>query len=33
VTGDVTVGTVVGNFTVPFSSSGNFTAFGGASRQ
>src|SRR3954465_15135083 len=33
VTGDVTVGTVVGNFTVPFSSTGNFTAFGGASRQ
>ena len=32
VTGDVTVGTVVGNFTVPFSSTGNFTAFGGASR-
>jgi LEA14-like dessication related protein len=32
VTGDVTVGTVVGNFTVPFSSSGNFTAFGGATR-
>jgi LEA14-like dessication related protein len=33
VNGDVTVGTVVGNFTVPFSSTGNFTAFGGASRQ
>ena len=33
VQGDVTVGTVVGNFTVPFSSTGNFTAFGGASRQ
>ena len=32
VSGDVTVGTVVGNFTVPFSSTGNFTAFGGASR-
>ena len=33
VNGDVTVGTVVGNFTVPFSSTGNFTAFGGATRQ
>jgi LEA14-like dessication related protein len=33
VTGDVTVGTVVGNFTVPYSSTGNFTAFGGATRQ
>ena len=33
VAGDVTVGTVVGNFTVQFSSTGNFTAFGGASRQ
>ena len=33
VQGDVTVGTVVGNFTVPFSSTGNFTAFSGASRQ
>lgn len=32
VTGDVTVGTVVGNFTVPYSSTGKFTAFGGASR-
>jgi LEA14-like dessication related protein len=33
VNGDVTVGTVVGNFTVPFSSTGRFTAFGGTSRQ
>ena len=33
VNGDVTVGTVVGNFTVPYSSSGRFTALGGASRQ
>ena len=33
VNGDVTVGTVVGNFTVPFSSQGNFTAFGGNVRQ
>ena len=33
VTGDVTVGTVVGNFTVPFSSTGRYTAFGGNSRQ
>ena len=33
VTGDVTVGTVVGNFTVPYSSTGKFTAFGGTSRQ
>ena len=33
VNGDVTVGTVVGNFTVPYSSTGSFTAFGGASRQ
>ena len=32
VKGDVTVGTVVGNFTVPYSSTGNFTAFGGNSR-
>ena len=32
VNGDVTVGTVVGNFTVPYSSTGRFTAFGGASR-
>jgi LEA14-like dessication related protein len=28
VTGDVTVGTVVGNFTVPYSSSGRFTTSG-----
>ena len=28
VTGDVTVGTVVGNFTVPYSSTGRFTATG-----
>jgi len=33
VNGDVTVGTVVGNFTVPYSSTGRFTAFGGNSRQ
>jgi LEA14-like dessication related protein len=33
VTGDVTVGTVIGNFTVPYSSTGRFTAFGGNSRQ
>jgi LEA14-like dessication related protein len=33
VTGDVTVGTVIGDFTVPYSSTGNFTAFGGATRQ
>ncbi len=32
VQGDVTVGTVVGNFTVPYSSTGRFTAFGGNSR-
>ena len=32
VNGDVTVGTVVGNFTVPYSSTGRFTAFGGTSR-
>ena len=32
VNGDVTVGTVVGNFTVPYSSTGRFTAFGGATR-
>jgi LEA14-like dessication related protein len=30
--GDVTVGTVVGNFTVPYSSTGRFTGFGGISR-
>lgn len=33
VNGDVTVGTVVGNFTVPYSATGNFTALGGNSRQ
>jgi LEA14-like dessication related protein len=33
VTGDVTVGTIVGNYTVPFSSTGKFTAMGGNSRQ
>jgi LEA14-like dessication related protein len=33
VNGDVTVGTVVGNFTVPYSSSGTFTAFGGNTRR
>ena len=33
VMGDVTVGTVVGNFTVPYSSTGRFTALGGNSRQ
>src|SRR3954469_10200270 len=32
VNGDVTVGTVVGNFTVPYSSTGRFTAFSGNSR-
>jgi LEA14-like dessication related protein len=32
VNGEVTVGTVVGNFTVPYSSTGRFTAFGGNSR-
>ena len=32
VRGDVTVGTVVGNFTVPYSSTGKFTALGGNSR-
>jgi LEA14-like dessication related protein len=30
VTGDVTVGTPVGNFTVPYSGTGRFSAFGGA---
>lgn len=30
VTGDVTVATPVGNFTVPYSSTGRFSAFGGA---
>ncbi len=33
VTGDVTVGTVVGNYTVPYSSTGKFTAFGGNTHQ
>jgi LEA14-like dessication related protein len=33
VNGDVTVGTVVGNFTVPYSSTGRFTALGGNTRQ
>jgi LEA14-like dessication related protein len=32
VNGDVTVGTVIGNFTVPYSSTGRFSAFGGTSR-
>jgi LEA14-like dessication related protein len=30
VTGDVTVSTPVGNFTVPYSGTGRFSAFGGA---
>ncbi|HET9775281.1 MAG TPA: LEA type 2 family protein [Gemmatimonadaceae bacterium] len=30
VTGDITVGTPVGNFTVPYSGTGRFSAFGGA---
>jgi LEA14-like dessication related protein len=30
VTGDVTVGTPAGNFTVPYSGTGRFSAFGGA---
>ena len=30
VSGDVTVATPVGNFTVPYSSTGRFSAFGGA---
>jgi LEA14-like dessication related protein len=30
VTGDVSIGTRVGNFTVPYSSTGRFSAFGGA---
>jgi LEA14-like dessication related protein len=30
VTGDVTVGSPVGNFTIPYSSTGRFSAFGGA---
>jgi LEA14-like dessication related protein len=33
VTGDVTVGTVVGNFTVPYSATGRFNALTGTSRQ
>ena len=33
VNGDVTVGTVVGNFTVPYSASGRFNALTGTSRQ
>jgi LEA14-like dessication related protein len=33
VDGDVTVGTVVGNFTVPYSSTGRFNAVNGNQRQ
>lgn len=33
VMGDVTVGTVVGNFTIPYSASGRFNAMSGNSRQ
>lgn len=33
VNGDVTVGTMVGNFTVPYTSTGRFNALGGNSRQ
>ncbi|MES2179167.1 MAG: LEA type 2 family protein [Gemmatimonadota bacterium] len=33
VQGDVTVGTAVGNFTVPYSATGRFNAMTGASRQ
>jgi LEA14-like dessication related protein len=33
VNGDVTVGTVVGNFAVPYSATGRFNALGGTSRQ
>ena len=33
VTGDVTVGTVVGNVTVPYSATGRFNALTGTSRQ
>jgi LEA14-like dessication related protein len=33
VNGDVTVATVVGNFTVPYTSTGRFTALGGNNRQ
>lgn len=32
VNGDVTVGTVIGNFTVPYSSTGRFSALGGNTR-
>jgi LEA14-like dessication related protein len=33
VNGDVTVGTVVGNFSVPYKASGRFNALGGTTRQ
>ena len=33
VNGDVIVGTVIGSFTVPYSSTGRFNALGGTSRQ
>lgn len=33
VNGDVTVGTVIGNFTVPYTSTGRFNALGGNTRQ
>ena len=33
VAGDVTVGTVIGNFTVPYTSTGRFNAIGGNQRQ
>jgi LEA14-like dessication related protein len=33
VSGDVTVGTVIGSFNVPFSSTGKFTAMAGTTRQ
>ncbi len=33
VAGDVTVGTVVGNFTVPYSATGRFNALSGTSHQ
>ena len=33
VNGDVTVGTVIGNFAVPYSATGRFNALGGNSRQ
>ena len=32
-TGDITVGTIVGNYTIPFSSTGRFNAITGNSRQ